>query len=215
MLYKTILFDLDGTLVDTLEDLTDSVNAVLEEEGLLATSIEKVRQGIGEGYRVLLKHILPIGSEEAVIDRLTALFQVEYRRRLTVKTRPYEGILPLLGRLGEQGVKIGVISNKMDDAAKLVCAHYFDDLIDAVVGDTPERMKKPAPDNLIEAMRLLGANRETTLYVGDSDVDVQAALNAELTFIGVSWGYRSKEILKKAGASVVVDHPAEIATQIK
>lgn len=210
MKYNTVLFDLDGTLIDTLEDLTDSVNLVMDQEGHPAKTIEDVKNGIGEGYRLLMEACLPVGTESAEIDRCTALFEAIYMERMMNKTKPYQGITDLLVNLRIHGVRIGVVTNKMDDAANLICRHYFGALIDVAIGDTPERKKKPAPDNVIEALRQLGAKREQVLYVGDSDIDVCTAIDSGLDFIGVSWGYRSRERLQEVGAKIVVDHPTDV-----
>lgn len=210
MKYNTVLFDLDGTLIDTLEDLTDSVNLVMDQEGHPAKTIEDVKNGIGEGYRLLMEACLPAGTESSEIDRFTALFEATYMERMMNKTKPYKGIKDLLANLRIHGARIGVVTNKMDDAANLICRHYFGTLIDVAIGDTPERRKKPAPDNVIEALRQLGAKREQVLYVGDSDIDVRTAIDSGLDFIGVSWGYRSRERLQDVGAKIVVDHPADV-----
>jgi phosphoglycolate phosphatase len=210
MKYNTVLFDLDGTLIDTLEDLTDSVNLVMDQEGYPAKTIEEVKNGIGEGYRLLMEACLPKGSGSPEIDRCTALFETAYIERMMNKTKPYKGIIDLLVNLRIHGAWIAVVSNKMDAAAKSVCRHYFGALIDVAIGDTAERRKKPAPDNVLEALRQLDAEPEQALYVGDSDIDVRTAIDSGLDFIGVSWGYRPREQLYGEGAELVVDRPADV-----
>ena len=210
MNYDTVIFDLDGTLVNTLEDLTDSLNGLLEKEGYQQRSLDEVKDGIGEGYRVLLEKSLPTGTHGEEIDRCTTLFEFRYLSNMFHKTKPYEGILDLLKELKSLEIKIGVVSNKMDGATKDICRHYFGSLIDVAVGDTPGKRKKPAPDNVYEALNQLGSNKSRTIYVGDSNVDVHTASHADLEFVGVSWGFRSKEVLQREGAKVIIDIPGQL-----
>ena len=210
MKYNTVLFDLDGTLIDTLEDLTDSVNLVMDREGYQEKTIEDVKNGIGEGYRFLMEACLPEGTEPSEIDRCTKLFEATYVERMMNKTKPYEGIIDLLANLRIHGANIAVVTNKMDQAAKAVCSHYFGTLIDVAIGDSPERRKKPNPDNVLEVLQQLGTTREQVLYVGDSDIDVRTAINSGIDFLGVSWGYRSRERLMGEGAEIIVDHPEDV-----
>ena len=215
MEYKTVIFDLDGTLVDTLEDLQDHVNHVLADEGYPQRTLEQVKLAVGEGYRVLLANSLPTGTTAEVIDRCTELFHQRYLSQLIHKTRPYPGILDLLQELKNRGVKTGVVSNKMDGATKEVCNHFFGSLIDAAVGDTPPRQRKPAPDNVFHLLSLLDASEETTLYVGDSNIDVHTASNAGLDFVGVTWGFRTREVLVREGASILIDEPKDLLPLLK
>lgn len=214
MRYHTVLFDLDGTLIDTLDDLTASLNLVLEGEGYLPRTRDQVRAGIGAGYRRLLLASLPDTALAGEVDRCTALFEEAYKERMMDKTRPYPGIPALLWRLRDAGIRTAVISNKMDEATKAVVGYYFGDLLDLAVGDSPGRRRKPAPDNVWEALRLLGSEPRGTLYVGDSDIDAQTATAAGLEFLGVSWGYRSREALQAAGATRIVDRPEEVEAYI-
>jgi phosphoglycolate phosphatase len=212
MRFNTILFDLDGTLVNTLDDITDSVNAVMNSEAYALQTIEDIQSYIGEGYRVLMERVLPVETVDEEIDRCTGLFQDRYSANMIIKTQPYPEIRQLLEELKEMGIKIGVVSNKMDDATKDICRFFFGSSIDVAVGDNPERHKKPAPDNVFEAMKQLGSSIEKTLYVGDSDVDVQTAKNAGVFFVGVTWGYRSKEALIREGAQYTIDTPNELVS---
>lgn len=210
MNYDTVIFDLDGTLVNTLEDLTDSLNDLLAEEGYPKCSLDEVKNAIGEGYRILLEKSLPTGSLKEEIDRCTTLFETRYISNMINKTKPYEGILELLSALKHLGIKIGVVSNKMDGATKDICHHYFGSLIDIAVGDTPERRRKPAPDNVYEALAQLGSAKSSTIYVGDSNIDVHTARNADLEFVGVAWGFRTKEVLSEEGAKVIIEEPGQL-----
>jgi len=210
MKFDTVIFDLDGTILYTLEDLTDSLNAVLGQEGYGLRSMEDVRGFIGEGYRLLLERALPPGTKEAEIDRCTELFRDVYYSNIANKTRPYDGILPLLQELKRTGVRVGVVSNKMDEATKEACRLYFHGYIDVAIGDSPQRRRKPAPDNVYEAIRQLGSEKQKTIFVGDSNVDVKTAKNAGLACVGVTWGYRSRDILIREGADFIIDEPMEL-----
>lgn len=212
MEFDTVIFDLDGTLVDSLEDLTQSVNIVLKSEGYPLRTTEEVKRFIGDGYRLLMKRSLPLESEDKVIDRCTSLFEEYYFKDIIGNTKPYEGIIDILKELNKRAIKIGVVSNKKDDATKEICRFFFTPYIDIAVGDNPKRKKKPAPDNVYEVMSKLKSSRDKTIYIGDSDVDVKTAKNAGLYCIAVTWGYRPKEILEKEKADLIIDKPSEILT---
>lgn len=215
MKYDTIVFDLDGTLVNTLDDITDSVNAVMVSEGYPQRVLEDIRYFVGEGYRVLMSKALPAGTEQGEIDHCTALFRKTYYKNIANKTKPYEGIPSLLQKLKKIGVKIGVVSNKLDEATKEACRFYFGPLIDIAIGENPERKNKPAPDNVYEVLAQLGSSKENALYVGDSNVDVKTAKNAGVVCIGVTWGYRTKEILVQEGADYIIDNPSQLLNFFK
>ncbi|MDD2215193.1 MAG: HAD family hydrolase [Eubacteriales bacterium] len=210
MKYNTIIFDLDGTLLDTLDDLTDSVNEVLKQEGYQLRSKEEVRSFIGNGYRKLLLRALPTGTPDEEIDRCTAVFRKVYYDNMHKKTKPYDGIIDMLLELKKKDIMIGVVSNKLDEAVREGCRSFFGSYIDTAIGDNPNGKNKPAPDNLFEVMTRLNAHRKTTLYVGDSDIDVKTAQNAQIDFVGVTWGFRSRESLITAGADIIIDLPNEL-----
>ncbi|MFA5634863.1 MAG: HAD family hydrolase [Anaerovoracaceae bacterium] len=215
MKFDTVVFDLDGTILYTLEDLTDSLNVVLGQENYGLRSMEEVRSFIGEGYRMLLERALPSGTPAAEIDRCTELFQNAYFSNIANKTRPYEGILSLLKELKNLGIRVGVVSNKMDEATKEACRHYFQDYIDVAIGDSPLRNRKPAPDNVYEAIKQLGSQKQKTIFVGDSNVDIRTAKNAGLACVGVTWGYRSRDVLVREGADFIIDEPMELLPLLK
>lgn len=208
--YNTILFDLDGTLLNTLDDLYESVNAILKQERYELRTLEEIRAFIGDGAKMLMTRSLPRSSPEEEVSRCLELFRCHYVTNMNNSTSPYEGIMELLKELKGQGFKIGVVSNKPDEATKEMCRMFFDGIVDAATGDNHERKKKPAPDNVFEVMRQLGAVPEKTLYVGDSDTDIITARNAGLKSVGVTWGFRAKELLIAEGADYIVDQPGQI-----
>lgn len=207
MKYDTILFDLDGTLLNTLDDLTDSINAVMGQEGYQQRAKEEVREFIGDGAKTLMERSLPPGTSEKEIQRCLTLFREGYLKNMRNQTKPYEGLPEVLKRIREQGIKIGVVSNKPDEETKEICRHYFKADVGVAIGDHATRNRKPAPDNVFEALKQLGSCKDKTLFIGDSNVDVITAKNAGLACVGVTWGYRSRETLLEAGADYIIDEP--------
>lgn len=215
-MYKTIVFDLDGTLLDTLDDLTDATNAALDRVGLKRRTRDEVRAFVGNGIAKLIERA--VGEENMALHaEALAEFKRYYAVHCADKTAPYTGILSLLKALQAQGVKTAVVSNKADFAVKSLAENYFDGLLMAAVGENEEAgiRKKPAPDSLLSVMEQLSADKETTVYVGDSDVDIQTANNAGVECICVTWGFRDKDFLIKEGGRLFVDTPAEILTYTK
>lgn len=210
-MYKTIIFDLDGTLLDTLDDLTDSTNAVLDKFGLKRRTREEVRAFVGNGIAKLIERAVGQDGMDRHAEVL-AEFKRYYGAHCAEKTAPYEGILSLLQTLKEQGVKTAVVSNKADFAVKSLSKTYFDGLLLSAVGEDEEKgiRKKPAPDSLLAVMEQLSASAETTLYVGDSEVDIQTAKNAGVDCLCVTWGFRDKAYLVEEGGRLFVDTAAEI-----
>ena len=215
MKFDTILFDLDGTLLNTLDDLADSVNAVMKKEGYALRTKDEIMAFIGDGVKMLMKRSLPQETCEEDIHRCLSQFREIYMKNMLNQTKPYDGILDLLRKLKSMGLKIGVVSNKLDEATKELCSLFFEGNVDAAIGDNHERKKKPAPDNVFEAMRQLHAVKDKTLYVGDSNVDMQTAQNAGLTCVGVTWGYRSREVLLEEGADYIIDRPDQLTGLIE
>lgn len=209
---KAILFDLDGTLLNTLEDLTDSVNVTLASHGYPLRSREEIRSFLGNGSEALLRAALPKGTEEAVFAACLAEYQAYYRVHMEDKTAPYSGILPLLKKLKESGLRIGVVSNKFDTAVRGLCEKYFPDCIDAAAGEREAEgiRRKPAPDMVFTAAKRLGVKSEDCIYIGDSEVDLQTAKNAGMDCISVCWGFRDAAFLEKAGATHLVHTPQEL-----
>lgn len=210
MKIKTAIFDLDGTLLDTLGDLADSVNVALAAQGLPAASEQVICARVGDGVRNLVRRCLPEGAKDALIDACLDDFRTAYEARMMNRTQPYEGIVPLLKRLKKEGVSVGVLSNKYDLAAKSLVRQYFGDLCQVTLGEKPTTPRKPDPAAALSLLRQLGGRADEALYIGDSAVDMQTAKNAGLTAVGVTWGFRDAASLREAGADVLVDAPADL-----
>jgi len=209
MHYKYYIFDLDGTLLDTLGDLAASTNYALRHFGLPERSIDEVRQFVGNGVRKLIERAV---AGQHTVDDVLKVFQQHYLHHNLDTTKPYDGILHALETLKGRGCGLAVVSNKFDKATKDLCAHFFGSLIDAAIGENEAAgiRKKPAPDSVLEAMRLLGATPDDTVYVGDSDVDILTARNASLPCISVLWGFRDKEFLIRSGATTFIEKASEL-----
>jgi phosphoglycolate phosphatase len=212
---NTVIFDLDGTLLNTLHDLTDSVNYALEQFGFPLRSVEEIRQFVGNGVKVLLDLAVPNNTPPEITHECLNLYKVHYNTNMQNKTKPYEGILDLLHNLKEMGIKLAVVSNKYDAAVKSLCKDYYSDYIIIAIGESSEVAKKPAPDSVYTALSKLDSVKEEAIYVGDSEVDVRTAHNAGVPCIGVTWGFRSREVLSREGAEMIIDTPSELITYIK
>ncbi len=207
---NTIIFDLDGTLLNTLDDLADSVNYVMKKYHLPLHSTDKVRQMVGNGIAVLIERAIPDGRSNSLFDTCLAEFQEYYKAHMQEKTAPFAGITELLTTLREQGYQLAVVSNKFDAAVKALCLDYFGDLIEVAIGETATVAKKPAPDTVLSAMRQLNVSPEDCIYVGDSDVDIETAKNSGIPCISVTWGFRDEAFLLAHGASCIVNEPEQI-----
>lgn len=212
---NTVIFDLDGTLLNTLEDLKDSTNFALEKFGYPSRNIEEVRKFVGNGVRKLIERAIPDGKDNPDCESCLKVFKEHYRNNMYNKTAPYEGVLEMLEILSAKGIKTAVVSNKFDLAVKELCKRYFANLVNIAIGESENVRKKPAPDSVLKAISELNSIKENCIYVGDSDVDVQTAKNSGLNCIGVTWGYRSRELLESEGADFIVNHPSEILQIIK
>lgn len=196
----TVIFDLDGTLLDTLTDLTDSVNTVLARYSLPQYSAEEIRGFVGNGIRRLMQLTIPDGEAHPQFEEIYNEFREYYNMHCMECTEPYPGILLLLSELQKEGYKTAIVSNKADSAVKILKDIYFRDLIPVAIGESPSCRKKPAPDSVYQAMEELGTDKAHTVYVGDSDVDLRTAENAGIPCILVSWGFRDREFLLAHGA---------------
>ena len=210
--YDAVIFDLDGTLLDTLEDLKNAINHALEGEGFARRTLDEVRRFVGCGALELCRRATPAGTSDEQIRAVLAGFHAYYSQHSNDCTAPYPGIMELLKDLQEAGVKVAVVSNKPDPQVRSLCRDYFG--ISLAAGDREGVRRKPAPDAVWAVMETLGATRERTLYVGDSDVDVQTALNAHVDCAAVLWGFRSREELAQAGAKTFASTADELLSLI-
>ncbi len=214
-MYEAVIFDLDGTLLDTLEDLADSVNAMLRNFSCPERSLAEVRQFVGNGMKKLVERSVPEDFDIKNFDSAYELFRLSYSRNMRKKTRPYDGILECLGTLRENGIKTVVTSNKNDDAVKNLCSEYFGDLITLAVGAKEGVPSKPDPEMVFSAMKEIGAEKEICIFVGDSDTDILTAKNAGLKSVGVLWGFRDRNVLERAKADFIISSPEEIIAIVK
>ncbi len=214
--YKLAIFDLDGTVLDTLDDLADSVNAVLAENGYPTHSREAIRAFVGNGMKKLIDRALPKGTDAAEADRILTEFKAYYALHCADKTAPYAGISTMLAALRAAGVKTAVLSNKADYATQALCKRYFGGLFDVVAGEREKDgiPKKPAPDAVFSIMSACGVTADDIVYIGDSDVDIRTAANAGVDAMLVSWGFRTADFLRENGATVIVDTPQELQAKI-
>ena len=210
MRYEAVIFDLDGTLLNTLDDLAASTNRALAHFDLPQRSLEEVRQFVGNGVEKLIRRAVPDGTGESLILDCLDWFKKDYMVHMRDHTAPYPGILELLKQLKDNRCKAGVVSNKFDGAVKEHCREHFDGLLPVAIGERPGTQKKPARDLVDLCIAELGVRPDHCVYVGDSDVDIQTAANAGLPCLSVSWGFRNRDFLLAHGASVIVDTPEEL-----
>lgn len=214
MKYDTIIFDLDGTLLNTLDDLRDSLNVALINHGYETRSLEEVRSFVGNGVKKLVQRSLPLHSSEEKIEQCLATFTEHYNMNMQNKTRPYNGIMELLLDLNRYNFKLAIVSNKFDDAVKELAKEYFGDFINVAIGESATVKRKPAPDSVFAAIKELDSDINKVIFVGDSDTDVQTAKNAGIPCIGVTWGFRTRDVLRSEGADYLIDTPKELLTLI-
>ena len=212
MKYNTYIFDLDGTLLDTLQDLAASVNYALRKHGMPEHSIDDVRRFVGNGVRLLMERAIPDGAQNPDFEATFATFREHYMHHSLDTTRPYSGIPEVLAELKARGCRLAVVSNKMMAATQELIRHFFPDTIEVAIGEHEAEgiRKKPAPDTVFAALKELGVGKEDAVYVGDSDVDIQTARNSGLPCISVLWGFRDKEFLIKNGGETFVSKPSEL-----
>ena len=211
MKFKGIIFDLDGTLVNSLHDISDAMNTVLENLNYPTHTYDTYQYFIGSGLRNLVSKALPASSSnEEQIEICFEMMIQEYRKICTSKTKPYEGILELLDNLTSQNIKLAVFSNKADELTKKIASEIFPNHFDTAVGLSTEELKKPNPFEAIEISKKWNLKPEEILFVGDSDIDMKTAVNANMFPVGVSWGYRTEEELKSSGAKLVINNASEL-----
>ena len=210
MNYDTYIFDLDGTLLDSLTDLAISCNYALRINNMPERTIDEVRCFVGNGVKKLMERAIPNGLQNPAFEKTYADFRQHYLVHNLDNTKPYPGIIPLLKRLHSEGKNIAVVSNKFYAATQDLVKHFFGEYITVAIGERENIRKKPAPDTVFEALRQLNASPAGAVYIGDSDVDVMTARNCNIPCISVLWGFRSKEFLIKNGATTFVTAPDEI-----
>lgn len=207
---KAVIFDLDGTLLNTLEDLRRAVNLALAANGYPVRTLEEIRLAVGNGIRKLIARSVPEGTLPEAEEAVFARFREEYGIHCSDTTAPYAGVPELLWRLRKEGFLLAVVSNKADFAVQKLAEQYFPGCFDAVLGETEGLSRKPAPDMVEEVLRRLGVQREEAVYVGDSEVDVATARNAGLSCISVTWGFRERAVLEEHGAVCFADNTEEL-----
>ena len=211
-MYNTYIFDLDGTLLDTLTDLAASCNYALRTHGMPEHSIDDVRRFVGNGVRKLMERAIPEGEANPDFEATFATFREHYMHHSLDTTKPYPGIVETLSELKARGCRLAVVSNKMMAATVELCKHFFPDTIEVAIGENEAEgiCKKPAPDTVYAALRKLGVSKDDAVYVGDSDVDIQTAANSGLPCISVLWGFRDRDFLIQHGAKTFISAPSEL-----
>lgn len=207
---KLIIFDLDGTLLCTLDDLTNSVNYALKQFGYPTKTVDEVRSFVGNGVQWLLKLSMPEDVSDNDFKKCFAFFKRHYAENCCVLTQPYSGIVEVLKMLKQKGIKIGVVSNKFQLAAEEVCDHYFKGLYDIVIGESEDCCRKPAPDGINKICKEFNIDKKDIVLFGDSEVDIKTAENAGIDCVSVLWGFRDKDFLIKNRAKIFVENPLEI-----
>jgi len=216
MKYDLVIFDLDGTILNTIDDLADSMNAVLKNNGFPTRTTEEIKFMVGNGIPKLVERALPSGTSEETRTKILQDFVTYYDLHKEDKTCPYSGMLETLKQFKASGVKLAVNSNKLHEASAALCEKYFPGVFDCVCGNKPEFGTKPCPDGVYYIFEQLGFNKETVkaVYVGDSDVDFKTSQNAGIDFIGCQWGFRGKQFLEEHGAKITVSKPEDLKSFI-
>ena len=207
---QNIIFDLDGTLTDTLRDLSASTNYALRQMGWGERTLAEVRRFVGNGVRKLMERAVPEGVSETDFERCFSIFQAHYLEHCQDSTCLYEGVAEMLQAVHAAGYRTAIVSNKLQAGVDELYEAYFRDVVDVAIGQREGVALKPAPDMVELALRQLGASAQNAVYVGDSEVDVQTARNSGLPCISVLWGFRDRDVLKQAGARTFIEHPSEL-----
>ncbi len=210
MKYNTVVFDLDGTLLDTLSDLRASVNFALMKNNLPLRSTEEVRAFVGNGIRLLIERAVPENTDEKIIDKCFADFKEHYKMNSANKTKAYDGVIDMLQMLKAKGVKTAVVSNKADFAVKTLAKEYFSGLLSCAYGEREGVKRKPDPAGVFACIDEMGSTLSDSIYVGDSEVDVETAKNAGLPCVAVTWGFRDKGVLESMEPEYIIDSPIQV-----
>lgn len=211
--YSTYVFDLDGTLLSTLNDLAASTNYALRTHGMPEHSVDDVRLFVGNGVKKLMERAIPNGLSNPDFEATYADFRKHYMEHSLDTTQPYPGIMEVLAELKRRGKHIAVVSNKFYAATQDLCRHFFGSYVEVAIGERETIRKKPAPDTVIEALRQLGVGKDGAVYIGDSDVDIETARNSGLPCISVLWGFRDKEFLIEHGATTLITEPLQLLNE--
>ena len=211
----TVIFDLDGTLLDTLDDLTDSVNYALSKCGLPARDRLEVRRFLGNGAEVLMRSSIEGRLTDEQSEDCIRIFKSYYKDHMDIKTKPYEGVMDLVRILLDKGYHLAIVSNKFDTAVKGLNEDYFEGLFPVAIGESENVARKPAPDTVLKALDELGSTKERAIYVGDSEVDYMTARNSGLPCVSVTWGFRDEELYKELGSDYVIRKPMELLDILK
>lgn len=214
MKYKLVIFDMDGTILNTIDDLAVSLNYTLQQCDYPGHTVKEVTDFVGNGIRKLIKRAVPENTSEAEIDKLFEIFNKHYKLHCSDNTKPYDGINDILKKLHLNGIKTAVVSNKADYAVQDLCIKYFDGLFDCAIGEKNGVRKKPYADSVNSVLQILNISRVDAVYIGDSEVDIQTAANAQMDCIAVEWGFREKEFLISQGAEVMVSSADELWQQL-
>lgn len=212
--YTTLIYDLDGTLLDTLADLMNSVNYALDLYGYPHRNLDEIRRFIGNGVAVLMRRSAPKDCPQDKVDRMLDIFRPYYMEHMYDNTRPYEGVLSMMETVHLLGYKSAIVSNKLDAAVKELDKRYFHGLTELALG-TPKDAKKPDPTGVFMALERLGSSKDESIYIGDTDIDIETAHNAGLKCIGVSWGFRGRQFLEDNKCDYIIDTPEELAKLLK
>lgn len=210
MKYKIVIFDLDGTLLDTLQDLADSTNYALDAFGYPKRTTEEIRQFVGNGIEKLIERAVPANISSDIRKQVLDCFKTQYAKHCEDHTAPYEGISELLDRLIENKLPIAVVSNKIDSAVQSLCRKYFGDRFVFTVGERDGIRRKPHPDSVLEVLKKANVSPSEAVYIGDSEVDIITAKNAGTDMICVTWGFRDRDFLLKSGAKLFANSTAQL-----
>ena len=208
--YKVIVFDLDGTLLDTLEDLADATNWALRQNGMPERSLDEVRCFVGNGVRRLMKLAVPENTDDVLFEKTFSDFKQYYVNHCQDKTHLYPGIPELLQSLKGHGFRMAIVSNKLQAGVDELYERYFRETIEVAIGERPDVQRKPSPDMVLLALKELGATPEEAVYIGDSDVDLATAHNSNLPCISVLWGFRDRKFLLEHGATCLAEMPTDV-----
>ena len=208
--YSAVVFDMDGTILNTLLDITDSVNYMLSKMNMPNRTENEIRSFLGSGVNHLISCSVPEGTDEETFEKCLNIYLEHYQIHCEDKTKPYDGIVDTLKELKNKGYKLAVVSNKQEPAVLALADKFFYGIFDAVVGDKEGQRRKPAPDGLIDAVKKLNVPIEEVIFVGDSDVDYNTAVNAKVPCIAVTWGFRDKDFLEKLGANIFAEKAEDL-----